>query len=227
MRLPDGNILMSCAGSAFHRWNLTVKDFIALTPAGDIVDRPAGLGAAATTTHLAIYRRFPDANACLHAHSPYSLAFASLGLPVPSLTNRMDMLGEVPCIAADDTRIKADYLANPRPLQLPAGMSPRPDAAVVNLEHIEPQIEKVFGPRGHELAHHGLAFTLYRHGLFAFAKSADEAFDNVARVEEAARTALLQAVLGGDSGRIQLDRLFPATLTPSAGRRPDTYRGPP
>ncbi|RCG31954.1 class II aldolase/adducin family protein [Sphaerisporangium album] len=210
MRLDDGNILMSTAGSAFHRWNIGVRDFIALTPGGQIVDRTGGLGAAATTTHLAIYRRFPAAGACLHAHTPYALAFASLGIAVPAVTNRLDILGEVPCLAADDTSVKRGFIADPVPLDLPEGMTPRAEAAAVNLLHIEPQIERVLGARESELAHHGLAFLLYRHGVFVFARTGEEAFDNLARVEEAARTALLQAVLGGGRDGIHLNPLFPA-----------------
>ena len=211
MRMDDGNILMSVAGSAFHRWNIDVGDFIALTPDGDIVERTSRLGAAATTTHLAIYRRFPAANACIHAHTPYALAFASLGVCVPSVTNRMDVLGEVPCIASDDTAIKAQYRTNPIALHIPEGMNPRPESAVINMLHVEPQIEKILGPREAELDHHGLAFLLYRHGAFAFARTAEETFDNLARVEEAAHTALLQSVLGGGAHAIQLNPLFPAS----------------
>lgn len=210
MRLHDGNILLSTTGSAFNRWNVGVKDFIVLTPDGDIVEQTSGLGVAATTTHLAIYKRFPAANACMHAHSPYSLAFASLGIPVPAVTNRMDILGEVPCLAADDTAVKAAYAADPTPLSIPSGMVQRADAAVVNVLHIEPQLEKALGPREAELARHGLAFLIYRHGAFAIARTPDEAFDNLARVEEAAHTALLQAVLGGGSSGIKLNPLFPA-----------------
>src|SRR6266536_3514708 len=90
LRLSTGDILLSATGSAFRRWNITPDDFILLTPDGAIIERTGGLGASGTPIHLAIYQTFPGCNAIIHAHAPYSLAFASAGLDLPSCTNQAD-----------------------------------------------------------------------------------------------------------------------------------------
>ncbi len=50
-------------------------------------------------------------------------------------------------------------------------------------------------PRSAELDKHGLAFLVYRHGAYVFARSLDEAFENYYRVESGARTALYMSIV--------------------------------
>ncbi|MGW3121365.1 class II aldolase/adducin family protein [Streptomyces sp. NPDC001107] len=206
VRLPDGNILLSCTRLAFDRWKVSLRDFIVLTPGGAIVEQSGGLGASGTPVHLDLYRMLPRAKAIVHTHAPYTLAFASLGLPVPSVTNRADTFGEIPCLHADDRTVKAKYLASPVPLDLPQGMVQRPDVAAVNLLEYRPQLEDVIAPRADELERHGLAFTLYRHGAFTVGRHLEETADLMLRLEESARTALLQAQLTG--GVVYPNRLY-------------------
>jgi ribulose-5-phosphate 4-epimerase/fuculose-1-phosphate aldolase len=52
VRLPDGNILISCTRLAFDRWEASVRDFIVLDPDGQIVEQTGGLGASGTPMHL-------------------------------------------------------------------------------------------------------------------------------------------------------------------------------
>ncbi|MEU0074082.1 class II aldolase/adducin family protein [Streptomyces sp. NPDC006332] len=213
VRLPDGNILMSCTRLAFDRWKVSQRDFIVLTPEGAIVEQTGGLGASGTPMHLDLYRMLPRAEALVHTHAPYTLAFASLGLPVPSVTNRADTFGEIPCLAADDSAVKADFRANPVPLDLPEGMVQRPDVAAVNLLEYRPQLEKVIAPRADELERHGLAFTLYRHGAFTIGRHLEETADLMLRLEESAQTALLQGQLTG--GTVYPNRLYRPELLAS------------
>jgi len=210
LRLSTGDILMSTTGSAFRRWNITPDDFILLTPDGAIIERTGGLGASGTPIHLAIYQTFPGCNAIIHAHAPYSLAFASAGLDLPSCTNQADTLGHIPCLFADETAIKADYQANPIPIDLPEGTVQRPDVAAVNLLHLIPQLRQRLAPRAAELSRHGLAFLVHRHGAFAFARHPAEAFDNLHRVEATARTAIYRAALD-TSAPPAANRIEPAT----------------
>ena len=197
LRLADGNILLSTTALAFNRWNVSMRDFIALTPEGGIVEQTGGLGAAGTSTHLELYRLLPRAGAVVHTHAPYSLTFASLGLEIPSVINRSDPLGEIPCLRADDTAVKAAYLADPLPLHLPEGSVQRPDVAAVNLLHYQPQMKELIAPRAAELEHHGIGFTLYRHGAFTVGRQLEETCDLMMRLEESARTAYQQAALTG------------------------------
>ncbi|WP_327187992.1 class II aldolase/adducin family protein [Streptomyces sp. NBC_01334] len=197
VRMPDGNILLSCTRLAFDRWKVSPRDFIVLAPDGAIVEQSGGLGASGTPVHLDLYRMLPRAGAIVHTHAPYSLVYASLGLPVPSVTNRADTFGDIPCLTADDSAVKSEFLANPVQLDLPEGMVNRPDVAAVSLLEYRPQLEKVIAPRAGELERHGLAFTLYRHGAFTVGRQLEETVDLMLRLEETARTALLQPQLTG------------------------------
>jgi ribulose-5-phosphate 4-epimerase/fuculose-1-phosphate aldolase len=214
VRLPDGNILMSCTRIAFDRWKTSLRDFIVLDANGRIIEQTGGLGASGTPMHLDLYRLLPKADAIVHAHAPYTLAFASLGMPVPSVTNRADTFGNVPCLHADDTTVKARYLANPTPLDLPEGMAQRPDVAAIGLLEYRPQVDEMIAPRAAELERHGLAFTLYRHGAFTVGREVEESVDLMLRLEESARTALLQAQLTG--GIVYPNRLY-STETVAVG----------
>ncbi|MET9528234.1 class II aldolase/adducin family protein [Streptomyces coeruleorubidus] len=206
MRLPDGNILMSATRLAFDRWQVSPRDFIVLAPDGAVIEQTGGLGASGTPVHLDLYRMLPRAGALVHTHAPYTLAFASLGLPVPSVTNRADTFGEIPCLHADDTAVKRKFLADRVPLDLPEGMVQRPEVAAVNLLEYRPQLEKVIAPRADEMERHGLAFTLYRHGAFTVGRHLEETVDLMLRLEESARTALLQAHL--TAGTVFPNRLY-------------------
>ena len=195
VRCGDGNVLVSTTGSAFRRWALSEDDFIVLDPAGRIVQRTGGLGPSGTPIHLAIYSAFAQCGAIIHSHAPYTLAFAAMNRPIPSATNLMDTLGAVPCLVADDKAIKSQWHSgHGNALAVPEGMVQRPDVAAINIQHLIPQLLELFTPRMDELSIHGLAFTIYRHGIVVFARSLAEAFDNLVRVETSARTALLSTL---------------------------------
>ncbi|WTG15374.1 class II aldolase/adducin family protein [Streptomyces sp. NBC_01589] len=198
VRLPDGRILISTTRLAVNRWHATVHDFIVLDADGRIIEKTAGLGASGTPMHLDLYRMLPRAGAIVHTHAPYSLAFASLGIPIPSVTNRADHFGEIPCLHADDWAVKADYLASPVKLDLPEGMVQRPEVAAVTLLHYRHQLEELIAPRAEELEHSGLAFTL--------GGELDGTADMMLRLEETARTAHLQA--GLTNGTVYPNRLY-------------------
>jgi ribulose-5-phosphate 4-epimerase/fuculose-1-phosphate aldolase len=51
------------------------------------------------------------------------------------------------------------------------------------------------GKRSQELKRHGLAFTVYKHGIFVLARNIDEAFDNLLRVEKNAQTQIFATML--------------------------------
>jgi ribulose-5-phosphate 4-epimerase/fuculose-1-phosphate aldolase len=206
-RAADGAILVTATGTSFRSWEMTASDVIALSPDGAIVDRTSRPAASDTQIHLAIYQHFPAAGGIVHAHAPYSLAFASLGQPVPAVTNQLDTLGEVPCLGADDTTIKARVRAGELDVQVPEGIVARPDAHAVTLELIPPLLATL-GPRADELHRHGLGFLIYRHGAVTLARSLYEATENLARIEVAARTALFQAILCGGLAGIRSNPLF-------------------
>lgn len=218
VRTADGVILVTPSGTSFRAWQMVPSDVIALSPQGDIVDRSSRLAASGTQLHLAIYEMFPDVNAVVHCHAPYSLAFASLGLPVPSVTNQVDTLGEIPCLIADDAAVKKQVRSGRPTVPVPEGIVQRPDVNAVNVVELIPQLRDHLQPRADEITRHGLAFTIYRHGAVAMARSLYEATENLARVEVSARTALFQAILhGGVAGIVANSLLPPAEQTTRPG----------
>ncbi|MEU3566854.1 class II aldolase/adducin family protein [Kitasatospora sp. NPDC036755] len=207
VRTPDDRMVISTTGSASRQyWDITAADHIVLDMNGDVVEQTTGLGVSGTPLHLALYRMLPKAGAILHAHAPHSLVFSSLGHDVPSVTNRCDALGPIPCLAADDETVKREYRDNPYQFTMPAGMVQRPDVAVVTIRYYEPLLDQLIAPRAAELERHALAFTLYRHGVVVVGRDVGQAVDALFRVEESAECALKQTALTG--GVIHSNRLF-------------------
>jgi len=96
VRLGGGFFLITRSGSSFM--NLTEKDLLVLSGDGEVVE---GVGQPSTETaiHLALYRVRGDVGSIIHAHPPYSTAFAVLGKPIPSVTVQASkLLGEVKLI---------------------------------------------------------------------------------------------------------------------------------
>lgn len=205
-RAADGTILVTPSGTSFRSWEMTPSDVIALSPQGEIVDRTSRLAASGTSVHLAIYEMFPEAGGIVHCHAPNSLAFASLGKTIPPVTNQIDTLGEIPVLIADDTEVKARVRSGELHVHVPEGIVQRPDVNAVNVEFLIPQLREQFGHRLDEVALHGLAFLIYRHGAFTIARGLYEATENFGRVEMAAKTALNQALLMGGINNIITNR---------------------
>lgn len=68
-RLPDGSFWITASGRM--KGQLTLLDFIRLDLDGTILERPSSTvrPSAETSIHQAVYRQFPDAQACYHVHS--------------------------------------------------------------------------------------------------------------------------------------------------------------
>ncbi|MGE0129555.1 MAG: class II aldolase/adducin family protein [Blastocatellales bacterium] len=196
LRCGPERLLMTTFGAAFRRWRLGLEDFIVTDNEGGVVEKHQHAGPASTLMVLEIFRLFPLCNAVLHTHAEYSLAIASLDRAVPPAAHLMQTLGEVPCLRADDKQIKDDYFRNPYPVKVPPAMNYRPEVAAVS-QRILPQVKEKLGHRKDELAKHGLAFTTYKHGVTAFARNMDEAFNNLARVEASARTYIYGSPIQG------------------------------
>ena len=196
MRCSAEHLLFSASGESFRRWHSDVNDFVVTDNSGNLVEKGERGAAAGFLVALELLSQFPLCNAVLHTHSEYSLAFAALDIPVAPAAHLMQTLGEVPCLRVEDKQIKDEYLRNPYPVEVPDAMDNRPDIVAVNLQLV-PQIDKHFGHRKQELERHGLAFTVYQHGLYVFARNMDEAFNNLARVEASARTAIYSSAILG------------------------------
>jgi methylthioribulose-1-phosphate dehydratase len=73
-RTPEGNLWITASGRP--KGNLNPEDFVCLTVDGEILDRgnpspgePDRKPSAETAIHQAIYRLYPEAQACYHVHS--------------------------------------------------------------------------------------------------------------------------------------------------------------
>ena len=194
-RCNENHILITTTGSAFRRWKITEKDFIVADNNGKIVEQTGNLGATGVPIILDIFREIPNCNAIVHSHAEYSHALASIKMSIPHNCHLLDTLGEVPCLVTDDFKIKNDFLKNPTSVEIPDAMVQRKDVADVYINHILPQIKTLIYPRKEELQRHGLAFTLYRHGVYVLARNIDEAVENLNRVESSARAFIYSSIV--------------------------------
>lgn len=217
VRADEKSIVSTTASASFARWDITTRNMIVFGLDGTIVERTADLAPPDAPLHMMIYREFPGCRAIVHSHAPYSLAFASLGLGVPACTNKIDTLGEVPCLVSDDPTVKEDVLSGRVKIDVPECMGSRPDVVAGYQLTINPQVIEHFSGRVDELNRHGLGFVVYRHGVFVFARNLDEAAENLMRIEVSARTALFQATLQGGINGIKPDPLHKPGVTWSNG----------
>jgi len=96
VRLGSGFFIITRSGSSFR--DLSEKDLLVLSGDGEVVEG-VGKPSIETPIHLALYRVRGDVGSIIHAHPPYSTAFAALGKPVPSVTvQASELLGEVKLI---------------------------------------------------------------------------------------------------------------------------------
>ena len=96
VRLSGGFFLIKKSGSSFR--DLGEKDLLVLNSDGAVVEG-VGKPSIETPVHLALYKVRSDVGAIIHAHPPYSTAFAVLGNPIPSVTAQAsELLGEVKVI---------------------------------------------------------------------------------------------------------------------------------
>ncbi|HEV8579661.1 MAG TPA: class II aldolase/adducin family protein, partial [Thermoanaerobaculia bacterium] len=126
------------------------------------------------------------------SHSPFSLAFACRGATIQPYTLHSKILGDIPCLQSD-----ADLFPE-RNVRLLDEMEEQITSGVCgyryayrHFEALVDELEHRVVPRGEELIRHGLAFTVYKHGIFVVARNLAEAFDNLIRVERNAQVQLL------------------------------------
>lgn len=129
-----------------------------------------------TSTHLVLYRSFPDIGGVTHTHSTCAVAFAQAGRPVPALgTTHADYFyGEVPCTRAlTAEEVVEDYEANTGKV-----------------------IVETFEGRDH-LAVPGVV--VRGHGPFTWGKIAAESVYHAVALEEDAKMAIATLALNPDA----------------------------
>ena len=158
-REPDGAIWITASGRAKGR--LTPTDFISLDGTG--APRPATPAlrpSAETALHLAVYRLFPDARACLHIHSVASClsaraAITDLRLPPLEMLKAFDLWMDQPEV---DLPVFPNHL---------------------DVGRIATELEARFRQAPPALS----AFMIQNHGVTVWGTSPDEAYHRVEALE--------------------------------------------
>lgn len=200
IRLPERPDLFALTPthSGFRRWKLLEHGLA-------VLDKDLNLTPYSTATHRAhpsaivhahVFKEFEKAKVVLHTHSPYSLAFAVKNMAIKPYTLHSQILGEVPCLTSDADQVKDRHSSTvtKREKRMTSGMQGY-DYALNHFEELLEQITAVLKPRANELERHGLAFTVYKHGIFVIARNLSEAFDNLIRVERNAQVQILSSHL--------------------------------
>ncbi len=181
--------------TGFRRWNIQRDGLQHLDrELNAIQDSTAQLEAhPSAMIHQLIYAEFQYAGAIIHTHSPYSLTFACMRKCLTPLTLQSQILGEVPCFESDVDTIKDRHINyGGRPdIQKHSGTKGR-DYVYDHFDGLRAPILQLAIARRHELRDHGLAFTIYKHGIFVIARNLNEAFDNLIRIERNAQVQILK-----------------------------------
>jgi ribulose-5-phosphate 4-epimerase/fuculose-1-phosphate aldolase len=196
IRLPQSSNLFALTPthSGFRRWKLTEDGLVVLNY--DLELSPTSTSRyyahPSAIVHAFIFKEFPQVGSIIHAHSPYSLAFSVGCKPIIPVTLHSQILGEVPCLLsdADEWKNRSTSTVNEREHQITTGVV----GYTYAMDHFKKLLEVILGkfrPREQELKRHGLAFTVYKHGIFVMARTLSEAFDNLIRVERNAQVQFL------------------------------------
>ncbi len=166
VRIGEDSFLIKPADYCFG--DLKGRDFIVVNSRGEKMIGPKGnRPSSETPMHVTIYRDLKDINAVIHAHSPYTLVFATMGVPIePATTFAEEELGLVP-------------------------LAPYRDPGTQDLAEIAAQtlkkVEKNLYPPAKTPA---IACLLERHGVLVAGKNLRQTFYALESLETTARTIL-------------------------------------
>ena len=196
--IPDTDIvLVDKSGTGFRRNKITPEDLLLINMEGELLYQPninnPRLAPVNTVIHLEGYKS-SDAKGCIHWHDPYTNAFACYGKTIHPLTLQSKLLGDVPCVVVDDRKQKK--IASEKGIlpEVPSGFHCRPDVYFV-MNQVGREVGSVLQQRNTEFERHGISVTHYEHGLFAFGRSVEEAFENGYRTVRNAQTIIYSRLL--------------------------------
>lgn len=200
VRIPQepGRFALTPTHSGFRRWKTRQDGLVVLDHNLDLASYSTSRHRAhpSAMVHQFIYATFPKAHAILHSHAPYSLAFACRKKDIEPFTLQSQMLGVVPCIISDADEMfdRGTRFIYSEERRMTSGMQAY-DYAYEHFKELLDFVKQKLGSRAEELQRHGLAFTIYRHGVFVIARNLDEAFDNLIRVERNCQVQILSRIL--------------------------------
>ncbi len=129
-----------------------------------------------TSTHLALYRAFPNIQGVVHTHSTYATAWAQAGKDIPNIgTTHADYFyKDIPCTRSmTEQEVKGDY-------ELETG-----NVIVETFKNINPD--------------HTPGVLVKNHGPFAWGTSPDNAVYNAKVMEQCAKMAFISFVVNPDT----------------------------
>lgn len=162
-RLPDRELmLVKASGSSFA--DCTADGFVITDFDGNLVEG-TGKPTREALLHGLLYRTCPAANAVVHVHAPYSIAWAATGKALPRTTwhAKLKICADIPTLNVE--------------------------AAMVGKEDF-PLVEEVYR-KFPELP----GFLLADHGIVTVAKNAIEAEHTAELIEETAQVAIMKAAV--------------------------------
>ncbi len=197
-RIPDTDfVLVDKSGTGFRRNKIRPIDLLLLDIHGNLLFQPdknnPRLAPVNTEIHLAGYRN-SNARGCIHWHDPYTNAFACHGKTIHPLTLQSKLLGDVPCVVIDDKEQKQHLAKMSTQIFVPSGFHCRSDVYYV-MSQVGEQVGQILSDRNTEFERHGISITHYEHGLFAFGRDVEEAFENGYRTFRNAHTIINSMLL--------------------------------
>jgi ribulose-5-phosphate 4-epimerase/fuculose-1-phosphate aldolase len=180
-------VLVDKSGTGFRRNKITPDDLLLIDLDGNLVYQPNAdnprVAPVNVAIHLAGYKK-SAARGCIHWHDPYTNAFAAQGMTIHPFTLQSKLIGDVPCVMVDDRKAKQAYEKDKEEgsgrLIVPDGLHCRSDVYAV-MSQVGDEIGAVLEKRNSEFARHGVVITHFEHGLFAFGRHVEEAFENAYR----------------------------------------------
>ncbi len=190
-------VLVDKSGTGFRRNKIKPSDLLLISVDGEFLYQPTAenprLAPVNIAVHLESYK-VSDAKGCIHWHDPYTNAFGCYGKSIHPLTLQSKLIGDVPCVVIDDREQKKILLESGVDVIVPTGLHGRPDVYFV-MKQVGQAVGAVLHDRNEEFNRHGIAVTHYEHGLFAFGRSVEEAFENGYRAVRNAQTIIYSRML--------------------------------
>ncbi len=179
--IPNTNIvIVDKSGTGFRRNKITPDDLLLIDTDGRLLFQPNKINPRSAPVNVAIHLegyKKSDAKACIHWHDPFTNAFACYGKTIHPLTLQSKLIGDVPCILVDDRKKKKEKIDEKIEVDVPDGLHCRPDVYYV-MKEVGLKVASVLSERNKEFQRHGVVITHYEHGLFAFGRHVEEAFEN-------------------------------------------------
>jgi len=192
-------ILTDRSGTGFRRNNITPEDLILIDSNGNLLfeseeSKNRRMAPVNVEVHMAGYRASKHLNGSIHWHDPFTNAFAVDAKTIVPMSLQSKTIGDVECVVVDDRKEKAEYAASGKTISVPTGFHSREDVYYV-MTKVSKKAEEVIKKRENELEKHGILVTHFEHGMFAWGRTIDEAFENAYRSYRNCQTHIYNKIL--------------------------------